>query len=86
MLLPGCALLGRLPMKVTPYDGRRTYANWLEGAGVPRTRRKLYLGHGQTDVTDLYEWHDVRAFLEEDTAKLSQYITKKQPRRLEAVL
>lgn len=78
--------LGRLPMKVTPYDGRRTYANWLEGAGVPRTRRKLYLGHGQTDVTDLYEWHDVRAFLEEDTAKLSQYITKQQPRRLEVVL
>jgi len=30
---------------LTPYDLRRTYANWLEASGIPRTRRRLYLGH-----------------------------------------
>jgi hypothetical protein len=54
----------------TPYDLRRTYANWLESAGVPRTRRRLYMGHGAADVTDLYEQHEVAAFLVEDAAKL----------------
>lgn len=55
---------------ITPYDLRRTYANLLEAAGIPRTRRKLYLGHGVTDVTDLYERHQVDAFLLEDAGKL----------------
>ena len=77
--------LGRLNVKVTPYDARRTYANWLEAAGIPRTRRKLYMGHGQTDVTDLYEWHEVEAFIAEDTEKLRQYITKQEPRHLQVM-
>jgi hypothetical protein len=55
---------------IVVYDLRRTYANWLESAGVPRTRRKLYLGHGAKDVTDLYERHEVAAFLVEDAGKL----------------
>lgn len=56
------------------YDLRRTYANWLESAGVPRTRRKLYMGHGARDVTDLYERHEVDAFLIDDAAKLCAYL------------
>ena len=70
--------LNRLSVKVVPYDGRRSYANWLESAGIPRTRRKLYLGHGQTDVTDLYEWHEVTAFVADDRAKLLAYIGQEQ--------
>lgn len=38
---------------LTPYDLRRSYANWLEAAGIPRTRRRLYFGHGAGDVADL---------------------------------
>lgn len=59
---------------MTPYDFRRTYANWLEAAGVPRTRRKLYMGHGKTDITDIYEWHEVKAFLAEDAQKLKGWL------------
>ncbi len=70
--------LGRLGVKIAPYDGRRSYANWLEAAGIPRTRRKLYLGHGQTDVTDLYEWHEVKAFVAEDAARLRAYIARER--------
>lgn len=58
----------------TPYDLRRTYANWLEAAGIPRTRRRLYMGHGAADVTDLYERHEVAAFLAEDGAKLRAFL------------
>lgn len=53
-----------------PYDLRRTYANFLEMAGIPRTRRQLYMGHGAKDVTDLYEYHEVREFLASDAQKL----------------
>ena len=60
--------------QMTPYDLRRTYATWLEAAGVPRTRRRLYLGHGNQDVTDIYEWHEVAKFLEEDAAKIRAFL------------
>jgi integrase len=55
---------------IEPYDLRRTYATWLEAAGIPRTRRRLYLGHGASSVTDLYERHQVDAFLAEDAERL----------------
>lgn len=60
----------RTGAQVAPYDLRRTYANWLEAAGIPRTRRRLYMGHGARDVTDLYEVHEVAAFLHDDADKL----------------
>jgi integrase len=60
--------------RITPYDLRRTYANWLEAAGIPRTRRRLYLGHGATDVTDLYERHDVDRFITADGVLLTEYL------------
>lgn len=59
---------------LTPYDLRRTYAQWLESAGIPRTRRKLYMGHGVKDVTDIYERHEVTAFLVADAKTLGAYL------------
>ncbi len=59
---------------ITVYDLRRTFANWLEAAGIPRTRRKLYLGHGAGDVTGLYELHEVRAFLATDAVSMKAYL------------
>lgn len=59
---------------VKPYDLRKTFATWMEEAGIPRTRRKLYMGHGKTDVTDLYERHDVTRYLLEDAEKLRAYL------------
>lgn len=58
----------------TPYDMRRSYANWMEAAGIIRARRMMYLGHGKKDVTDLYEQHEVQAFLLEDAEKLRRFI------------
>ncbi len=60
--------------QMTPYDLRRTYANWLEAAEIPRTRRILYLGHGALDITGRYEWHEVKAFLAEDAEKVKLWL------------
>lgn len=59
---------------VQVYDLRRSFARWMEEAGIVRARRKLYLGHSTGDVTSLYERHDVRTFLAEDTAKLVAWL------------
>ncbi len=66
--------MAQLDVRVCAYDARRTYANWLESAGVIRSRRKLYLGHGPSDVTDLYEWHQVDQFVVEDAEKLRAFM------------
>lgn len=53
-------------------DLRNTYATWLEDAAIPRTRRRMYLGHGKADVTDLYERREIEAFLVEDAERLGR--------------
>lgn len=64
----------RTARAIVPYDLRRTYANWLEAAGITRTRRRLYMGHGVGDVTGLYELHEVASFLEADGATLRAFV------------
>jgi hypothetical protein len=59
-----------LPEGVTPYDARRNYAHWLELAGIPRARIKLYMGHQIGDVLDLYTRHEVDRWLPEDGNRL----------------
>jgi hypothetical protein len=66
---------------VQPYDLRRTYARWLEDVGIPRTRRKIYLGHGASDVSDLYERHQITEYLTTDGAKLRAHVVKPQRKR-----
>jgi integrase len=63
----------------TVYDLRRTFANWMESASIPRTRRKLYLGHAAGDVTGMYELHEVREFLAADAAKLRALLKLHHP-------
>ena len=59
---------------IEPYDLRRTFANWMEAAGISRTRRKAYMGHGKSDVTDGYEWHSVAPHLDADAQLLRNYL------------
>jgi hypothetical protein len=54
----------------TPYQGRKSFAMWMEDAEIPRTRRRLYLGHSAQDVTDRYEKREITAFLAEDRERL----------------
>jgi integrase len=55
---------------VTPYDLRRTFTGIMVDAGVPRPRRKLYLGHEPEDITALYEQQDVIEYLTKDAERM----------------
>ncbi len=56
----------------------------MEAAGIPRTRRRRYRGHGPKDVSDLYEEHEVSAALAEDRDRLFTYLKRASGIRLEA--
>ena len=58
------------PFGLRPYDGRRVYAQVMELAGIPRSRRMAYMGHAAGDVTALYERQEVRKYLAEDAERL----------------
>ena len=60
----------------TPYDLRRSYARNMEAAGIPRTRRRMYMGHAAKDVTDLYEEHELSAYLVDDAQKMRDWFAK----------
>jgi integrase len=64
----------RTKKRVSPYDFRRTFARWMERAGIVRARRRAYMGHSSGDVTDLYEAHEMNAYLKEDAARMRAYI------------
>ena len=59
---------------ISPYSFRRSYAHWMEEAGITRIRRRMYLGHGDADVTDKYERVEVERFLRDDAERLKDYI------------
>lgn len=59
---------------VTLYAFRHTFAHWLELAGIPRTRRRLYRGHGKQDIGDEYEGHEVARFVREDGAMFAAWL------------
>ena len=64
-------------LAVTPYTFRRSFSKWMEWAGVPRSRRKAYLGHEgrHEDVTALYEDEDITAaVLKADRKRLTAYL------------
>ena len=54
------------------------------GAGITRTRRKLYMEHRAKDVSDLYERHELAPYLDSDAQLLRKYLGE-QRRHLEVV-
>lgn len=57
-----------------PYDLRRTFMHLMEQARIPRSRRRMYLGHAVGDVGDLYEEHEVADYLRRDRKRLLRYL------------
>jgi hypothetical protein len=37
---------------------------------VPKPRRSLYMGHTARDMTELYEWSEVREYLAKDADRM----------------
>jgi hypothetical protein len=69
--------------RISPYQARKTFARWMEDAGIPRVRREVYRGHGKRDVGDLYERYEVAAYLREDAQRMRALLPQ-QGLRLEA--
>lgn len=63
-----------LGVRYTPYDLRRSFAVWMEEAGIVRARRNIYRGHEARDIGDLYERQEVKAHLVKDGARLVEWI------------
>lgn len=61
-------------LRWTLYDARRTYAVWAEAAGIPRSRRRYYMGHSKEDMTAHYEQTKMEDIFMEDAVALRRYI------------
>ena len=67
--------LEKLNLPVRARTGRKCFARWINEAGIPRTRRRAYLGHAtREDVTDRYEGYSPEKYLEEDRQRLRNFI------------
>ena len=62
--------------QVEPYDLRRSFAVWLEHAGVERTNIELYLGHKPSSVTDRYLWREAMQVIPGDGRKVRAWLAK----------
>lgn len=62
------------------YSLRRTFAKLCEDAGVVESRREAYMGHGPKTVGDLYLRTNVLPFVQEDAAKVSEWIRAERER------
>lgn len=59
---------------VVPYDMRRTFAVWLELAGITYTHVRLYMGHKAQSVTDRYLWREVMQHIPADGRKVRAWL------------
>ena len=66
--------LRKVRTDVQPYDARKTFAGWMEEAGISRSRRRQYMGHQVGDVTEIYERVELARFLEEDANRMKAYL------------
>lgn len=58
----------------TLYDLRHCYAGWLEDAGIPPARARVYMGHKAKTMTEHYQMRDVEPYLVDDAKRLARYI------------
>jgi len=84
-LIPLLATPVRWPMSYTPlaqrlqkvglmaHIARYTYDHWLQEAGIPPARVKLYMGH-QLSGLALYGRHEVLSYIPGDRARLIEFI------------
>ena len=60
-------------------DFRNTFSRWLEEAGVVRSHRSAYLGHGGKTMTEYYELGELPGQFAADAAKLLAYVPSPAP-------
>ena len=67
--------LEKLNLPVRARTGRKSFARWMNEGGIPRTRRRAYIGHAtREDVTDRYEGYSPEKYFDEDRQRLRTFI------------
>ena len=66
--------LGTIWWECSLRDTRCTSVGTSCEDGSRRLTNRAYLGHAARDVTDLYERHEVTAFVEEDAGRLRELL------------
>jgi integrase len=65
---------------VTPYDCRRTYAQWMDNAGIKQFRQDFYFGHGPKSLDALYKrMRECLPYIREDAAALDVLVGVGEP-------
>lgn len=55
--------LRRADVGVEPYDARRSFARWLDDAGLAGYIQDALMGHGPKSMRELYRWGEIRSML-----------------------
>jgi len=66
--------LERAALGVTPYDARRSFARWLDDAGLAGYVQDALVGHGPKSMRELYKWGEIRAMLGDVQQRMLAYI------------
>lgn len=77
-LMPNPASLNRIFERmgspVRCRDFRRTYSVWCERAGIPANRLRVYIGHAEMTMTQLYQRQKItREMLDDDRERFRQW-------------
>lgn len=62
-----------------PYAARHSYSRWLEDAGIPAWRVKVYLGHSAGSQTEHYQRGDMAQYLVGDGRLLCEFLSLPVP-------
>jgi integrase len=68
----------KLGFDVSPHILRHTFAHWMESAGLPLSRRNLYMGHSATTMDNVYTHVEVERFLKDDRATVLKWIEREK--------
>jgi len=66
--------LQRADLGVTPYDARRSFARWLDDAGLPGYVQDALVGHGPKSMRELYKWGEIRSMLGDVKQTMLKYL------------
>lgn len=66
--------LRRADVGVQPYDARRSFARWLDDAGLAGYLQDALLGHGPKSMRELYRWGEIRSMLGQVRETMLQYL------------
>jgi integrase len=70
--------LRKVDESLAPGSFRKTFSRWMADAGIPKYRRRDYMGHKFGDITERYEMGEVVGWFKADVDAIHKYIADEQ--------